>query len=379
MRSDYKRLGDYIQLVDVRNRDNSIGADRLLGININKQFMPSVANVSGTDLSRYKVISKGLFACNVMHVGRDERIPISYYTDKNPAIISPAYLMFEIHNDELLPEFLMMNFLRPEFDRYAGYICDSSIRGGLEWERFCDIEVQKKYVAIYNALKKNQQCYERGLDDLQLICDSYIENLIKTEEPKLLGDYIRQSDERNRDLSVTLLRGISTSKKLIESKANTTGVNFSNYKIVDTGQFVYTPDTSRRGDKIALAMNNDETCIISSIYTVFEVIDKEKLLPEFLFLWFRRLEFDRYARFHSWGSARETFDWDDMCNVKLPIPDIEVQKSIVTIYHVLETRKRLNNELKKKLNELCPILMKGVIEELTDTSKQTPETVEATV
>ncbi len=126
-------------------------------------------------------------------------------------------------------------------------------------------------------------------------------------------------------------------------------------------------------------MNNDETCIISSIYTVFEVIDKEKLLPEFLFLWFRRLEFDRYARFHSWGSARETFDWDDMCNVKLPIPDIEVQKSIVTIYHVLETRKRLNNELKKKLNELCPILMKGVIEELTDTSKQTPETVEATV
>ncbi len=386
MRSDYKRLGDYIQLVDVRNRDNSIGADRLLGININKQFMPSVANVSGTDLSRYKVISKGLFACNVMHVGRDERIPISYYTDKNPAIISPAYLMFEIHNDELLPEFLMMNFLRPEFDRYAGYICDSSIRGGLEWERFCDIripipdiEVQKKYVAVYKALQKNQQCYERGLDDLQLICDSYIENLIKTEEPKLLGDYIRQSDERNRDLSVTLLRGISTSKKLIESKANTTGVNFSNYKIVDTGQFVYTPDTSRRGDKIALAMNNDETCIISSIYTVFEVIDKEKLLPEFLFLWFRRLEFDRYARFHSWGSARETFDWDDMCNVKLPIPDIEVQKSIVIIYHVLETRKRLNNELKKKLNELCPILMKGVIEELTDTSKQTPETVEATV
>ena len=387
MRSDYKRLGDYIQLVDVRNRDNAIGADRLLGININKQFMPSVANVSGTDLGKYKVIRRGQFAYSAMQVGRDECIRVAFFAEDKPAIISPAYLVFEVKDkSEVFPEHLMVWLQRPESDRYGWFISDSSVRASLDWERFCDIripipdiEVQKKYVAVYNALKKNQQCYERGLDDLQLICDSYIENLIKTEEPKLLGDYIRQSDERNRDLSVTLLRGISTSKKLIESKANTTGVNFSNYKIVDTGQFVYTPDTSRRGDKIALAMNNDETCIISSIYTVFEVIDKEKLLPEFLFLWFRRPEFDRYARFHSWGSARETFDWDDMCNVKLPIPDIEVQKSIVTIYHVLETRKRLNNELKKKLNELCPILMKGVIEELTDTSKQTPETVEATV
>ena len=103
MKSDYKRLGDYIQLVDVRNRDNAIGSDRLLGININKQFMPSVANVSGTDLSRYKVIRKGLFACNVMHVGRDERIPISFYTDDEPAIISPTYLMFELKNVYILP------------------------------------------------------------------------------------------------------------------------------------------------------------------------------------------------------------------------------------------------------------------------------------
>ena len=176
--------------------------------------MPSVANISGTDLSKYKVINKSQFAYSAMQVGRDERIPISYYTDDNPAIISPAYLMFKIHNDELLPEFLMMNFIRPEFDRYAGYICDSSIRGGLEWERFCDIklpipdiEVQKKYVAIYNALKKNQQCYERSLDDLLLICESFMENLIKTEKPKLLGDYIKRTDIRNKDNLINEVRG----------------------------------------------------------------------------------------------------------------------------------------------------------------------------
>jgi type I restriction enzyme S subunit len=117
---------------------------------------------------------------------------------------------------------------------------------------------------------------------------------------------------------------------------------------------------------MALAMNEGEPCIVSTIYTVFEVKDKSKLLSEFLFLWFRRPDFDRYARFHSWGSARETFDWDEMCNVKLPIPDIEIQKSIVAIHHTLETRKRLNNELKNKIDQLCPILMRGVVEKLEE-------------
>ena len=371
MESDYKRLGDYIQLVDVRNKD--LAVTRLLGININKEFMPSVANVSSTDLSRYKVISKGVFACNVMHVGRDERIPIAFYTDDEPAIISPAYLMFTIVGDELLPEFLMMHLQRPEFDRYAGYICDSSIRGGLEWERFCDIEIpipdieeQRKYVALYKALQKNQQAYEKSLDDLQLICDTFLQSLIKKESPKLLGDYVQPVDVRNNSLGVALLRGISTEKILIQSKANMTGVNTANYKIVGTRQFVYTADTSRRGDKMALAFNTDEPCIVSSIYTVFEVADGNGLLPEFLFLWFKRAEFDRYARFHSWGSARETFDWANMCHVNLPIPSIEVQESIVAIHHTLETRNRLNNKLKTQIQNLCPILMRGVVENLSE-------------
>ena len=316
MKSSFKRLGNYIQLVDLRNRDNAIGEDRLLGININKEFMPSVANVSGTDLSRYKVVHKGIFACNLMHVGRDERIPISYYSSDTPAIISPAYFVFKIMSDQLLPEFLMINFKRPEFDRYAGYICDSSIRGGLEWERFCDIQIplpsieeQRKYVRLYNALVKNQQSFEKSLDDLQLICDTFMDAMKEKYPYKVLGRYIQQSDERNHDLTIILLRGISTSKKLVVSKANTTGVNFKNYKIVRSGQFVYTPDTSRRGDKIALAMNDSEDCIVSAIYSVFDVIKNSGLIPEYLFLWFKRSEFDRYARYHSWGSARETFDY----------------------------------------------------------------------
>ncbi len=367
-KSRFRRLGDYIQLVDNRNTD--LAVSNLLGINITKNFMPSVANVSGTDLSKYKIIQKGQFAYSAMQVGRDETIRLALYTDDEPAIISPAYLVIESKDEnELIPEYMMMWFQRPESDRYGWFISDSSVRASLDWERFCGIEIpipdiheQRKYVALYKGLLTNQKTYENSLEDLQLICDTYIEDLIKKEPLKRLGGYIQQSDERNRDLQVSFLQGVSTSKVLIETKANTSGVNFSNYKVVRTGEFVYVADTSRRGDKIALAMNSSKPCIVSAIYTVFKVIKPEELLPEYLYLYFQRTEFDRYARFNSWGSARETFDWADMCDVKLPIPSIEKQEAIVTIYHTLETRKRINEQLKESIKPLCPVLMKGVVE-----------------
>jgi type I restriction enzyme, S subunit len=366
----YKPIGKYIQLVDNRNKD--LAVTNLLGINITKNFMPSVANVSGTDLSKYKIIQKGQFAYSAMQVGRDETIRIALYTDDEPAIISPAYSVIEVINEnELLPEYMMMWFQRPESDRYGWFISDSSVRASLDYDRLCEIEIpiphideQRKYVNLYKGLLNNQKTYQNSLDDLQLICDTYIEDLIKTQEPKTLGAYIQQSDERNTDLEIDFLQGVATSKVLINTKANTTGVNFRNYKIVRNGQFVYVADTSRRGDKIALAMNNAEDCIVSAIYTVFEVIDKTVLLPEYLFLFFKRSEFDRYARFNSWGSARETFDWDEMCRVQLPIPDIKVQEAIVTIYHTLETRQRINEQLKDSIKPLCPVLMRGVVESI---------------
>jgi type I restriction enzyme S subunit len=271
----YRRIGDYIQLIDNRNKD--LAVTNLLGINITKNFMPSVANTSETDLSKYKVIKKGQFAYSAMQVGRDETIRLALYANDEPAIISPAYLVIESKNTkELLPEYMMMWFQRPESDRYGWFISDSSVRASLEWERFCEIQIpipdideQWKFVALYNGLMTNQKTYETSLTDLQLICDTYLENLIKTEKSITLGEYIEQSEERNNDLQVTFLQGVSTSKVLIETKANVNGLEFSNYKVVRTGEFVYVADTSRRGDKIALAMNSAEPCIVSGIYTVF--------------------------------------------------------------------------------------------------------------
>ena len=305
----YKRIGDYIHLVDNRNKD--LAVTNLLGINITKNFMPSVANTSETDLSKYKIIQKGQFAYSAMQVGRDETIRLALYTEDTPAIISPAYLVIEVNDEnELLPEYMMMWFQRPESDRYGWFISDSSVRASLEWERFCeiqmpipDIDEQRKFVALYNGLLTNQKTYENSLADLQLICDSYIENLIKTEQPKILGEYIEQSDERNNDLKIDNLIGISVNKVFMETKSNKEQLDLSNYKIVRPREFGYVSVTSRNGEKISIAILDGEPGLVSSTYTVFRVKDTTVLLPEYLFLFFKRSEFDRYARFHSWGSA----------------------------------------------------------------------------
>lgn len=174
---------------------------------------------------------------------------------------------------------------------------------------------------------------------------------------KRLGDHIREVNVRNRDLKVTNLLGLSVSKEFMPSIANTIGTDMSAYKIVERGQFVYIADTSRRGDKIAIALLSDyDNAIVSQAYTVFEITDHNALLPEYLMMWFRRSEFDRYARFHSHGSAREVFDWDELCNVMLPIPTIDRQHEIVAEYETLSNRIRLNEQMIEKLEATAQAL-----------------------
>ena len=167
------------------------------------------------------------------------------------------------------------------------------------------------------------------------------------ENYKALGEYIQLVDERNRDLSVTKLLGVSINKQFIPSIANIVGTDLSSYKIVRTGQFAYGPVTSRNGEKISIALLGESDCIISSSYTVFEVTDKDTLDPEYLMLWFSRPEFDRYSRYMSHGSVREIFDWDEMCKVELPVPGIEKQREIVKAYKTISDRI----ELKRRIND----------------------------
>lgn len=185
MKSRFEPIGKCIKMTNEKNKGNNI--DLLLGINISKNFMPSVANVSETDLSKYRVIRKGHFACNIMHVGRDERLPISLYNSDSPAIVSPAYKTFEVVDTEiLLPEFLMMFFKRESFDHLAWYLCDSSVRGGLDWNRFCEIkmplpeiEEQKKYVAVYRFLETKRVLDDKLREVTKPLCPALIQGVIK--------------------------------------------------------------------------------------------------------------------------------------------------------------------------------------------------------
>ena len=181
-----------------------------------------------------------------------------------------------------------------------------------------------------------------------------------------LGYLIEPCDERNYDGIYTLddIKGISTGKEFIDTKANMDGVSLSSYKVVKNQEFAYVADTSRRGEKIAIAFNDaGKAVLISSIYTVFRVSKSNLLSSDYLFMYFNRPEFDRYARFNSWGSARETFDWSEMCDVKIPIPDIKIQEAIAKMYSVYIDRKAINERLKSQIKDLCPILIKGSVEE----------------
>lgn len=175
-------------------------------------------------------------------------------------------------------------------------------------------------------------------------------------EMKRLGDYIREVDVRNRDLEVTKLLGVSISKEFMPSIANTIGTDMSSYKVVEPRQFAYGPVTSRNGDKVSIALHrNDEKAIVSQAYTIFEVKNKQELFPEYLMMWFRRPEFDRYARFKSHGSAREIFSWEEMCDVELPVPSIGQQK-IVSEYEAITRRIHLNEQIINKLEETAQAL-----------------------
>ena len=186
---------------------------------------------------------------------------------------------------------------------------------------------------------------------------------------RLLGDFIQQVDVRNTDGKEDNLLGVSVQKTFIPSIANTVGTDFTKYKVVKRGQFTYIPDTSRRGDKIGIALLKDyDEGLVSNIYTVFEVKDENELMPEYLMLWFSRPEFDRYARFKSHGSVREVMDWDEMCKVELPVPSIEKQRSIVKAYNTITDRI----ELKRKINDNLEATEQAILVEAISQSQTVP-------
>ena len=370
--SKYK-LGELIELTDERNTTGKYLLDDVKGISTEKRFIDTKANMDGVSLDSYKVVNYREFAYVPDTSRRGDKIALAFNNDFQSLLISSIYTTFKCNRlDILIPEYLYIFFNRPEFDRYSRFNSWGSARETFSWEDFCDIDIalpsieqQQKYVDVYLSLQNNLATYQSKVDDLKLVCDGYLDQLKESCERKKIGAFIAQSDSRNVDnkLGIERLRGISTDKVFIETKADMLDVSLSNYKLVASNEFAYVADTSRRGDKVALAFNDTEMpYLISSIYTVFKVKDANVVDPYYLMMFFTRTEFDRYARFNSWGSARETFDWSEMNDVQIPVPTIEIQRSIASLYKEYNKRKAIATQLKEQLNNLCPVLIKGSLQ-----------------
>lgn len=370
------KLGDHIELREVVNSDLAFGVESVRGVNNLKQLMPTKADINGRDLTKFQIVYPGEFVFNHRTSRNGSKFSIAYNDGEEPVICTEDYVVFRVKEESkkvLVAEWLYMFFNRSEFDRYVITNSWGSSTEFYNWEDICAVDlelpplpVQEKYVAIYKAVVANQQSYECGLEDLKLVCDGYIENLRRNTPCEAIGKYLALTEETNDKLEYGIddVRGVSIEKKFIETKANMEGVNLSPYLLIRPNEFAYVTVTSRNGEKISIALNDSKnTYICSSSYVVFRSKDPRKLLPQYLMLYFSRSEFNRYARFNSWGSARETFDWTEMCNVEIPIPDIKIQEAISEMYMVYILRKRINEGLKAQIKDICPILIRGSLEE----------------
>lgn len=368
-KTKWVRLGDYIEEVDERNKE---GADYpFCGINKDKTFMPTVADTNNLDNTKYKLVTQGTFVFSGMQTGRDVCIRIALQSEEKVVLISPAYTTFRVKRErELTPLYLYIQFIRFEMDRYGWFLSDGSIRSNLDWDRFCDIriplpsmEVQRDLVATYEGLKRLAEDNEALIAPLTEACQAFIVDCKRKYPSVPLGDYIEEVDERNKEgkYSVEDVRGMTITKEVIPTKADLKNSDLSNFKVVQPLEFIYNPRT--HGKKIGLGFNvTSKPFIISWNNIAFKVTAIDTLLPEYLFMLFCRSEWDRNACFRSWGSSTEVFSWSALCETIIPLPPLEVQQSIVKLYHCMEEAKSIAREARERLTTLCPALVQYAID-----------------
>lgn len=362
------RLGDYIERSTVNNKNLKYGTESIVGVNNQGVFAVPKGNTDGVDLQPYKIVDNGAFVYNPTRL---ELGSIAYRTE-GLCIVSHLYMVFylTVEGKKIIePLWLYIYFRRSEFCREVNFRNFGSQRPEFNFNDMSDtivplpdIEIQRKYVNVYNTMLANQQSYGRGLEDLKLVCDAYIEDLRRKMHCEAIGPYIERHDVRNGSNGTKNVMGVSTAKEFREPTSKVNRNELANYKVVKPRQFSFV-QTTHNEKVFAYAFNNtNEDIVVTPINEVFSV-NEDKLLPEYLSMFFNRTEFDRYARFHSWGSARETFTWDDLIKVEIPVADITVQKFIADIYTVYKERKKINEKLKAQIKDICPILIKGSIEE----------------
>lgn len=340
--------------------------EQVSGINREKEFFEPSHQV-GDDTSKYQIVPPNYFACNLMHVGRDVVLPIAYNHSGHEKYVSPAYTIFRLkENCGIIDEYFILLLNSKERDRYFWFHADASVRDGMTWGDFCDIEisvpdvyVQQKYVAIYKAMQANQQSYERGLEDLRRTFEALVDKQKHEASRRPMATILSEIDQRNSDGKISDVQGINIFKQFMPSVANTTGVDLTKYKVVRSGQFAFSGMQTGRDECIRIALyTGDKPIVISPAYTVMIPIDGT-VLPEYVMIWFSRKESDRLGWFMSDASIRTNLDLERFFEIEIPVPSLEIQKTIAEIYSAYIARCTINEKLKAQINSICPILIRG--------------------
>ena len=320
------------------------------------------------DTSIYNVFYRNDFVFNPARMELNSIALNSFY---NRAICSSLYEVFYVTREDIvLPEYLNMFIKRDEFARRCWYEAIGSARnyfrvGDLSQFEITlpSIEQQRKYVDVYLALQNNLAAYQSKVEELKLVCDGYIEDLRRRMPSRRIGEYIVESNTKNSDNKIKEVRSVSVTKEFKLTNAKVNKNELRNYLVVRPKEIAFVQTTGNE-KVLAFAYNDQEyPVVVSSVDKVFKSKDENTLDLQFLSLYLSRKEFDRYARFNSWGSAREVFTMDDMNDVEIPIPDISVQREIVNIHKCYIERQRIAEALKEQLKIICPVLIRGSLTE----------------
>ncbi len=363
------RLGDYIERSTINNNSLKYGIDLIAGVTSQGVFDTPKGNPIDVDLKPYKIVNNGAFVYNPTRLNLGS---IAYRTE-GLCIVSHLYMVFYLtaQGKRIIdPIWLYIYFRREEFRREVTFRNFGSQRPEFNFNDMSDIEIplpdintQKKYVNIYNAMLANQQNYERGVDDLRLSYEAIIDEN-KHKVPKMkMNEILDEIDVRNDDGAIENVQGINITKQFMPSVADTFNVNLRNYKVVKKGQFAFSGMQTGRDECIRIALyDNDKPIIISPAYSVFKMKDVP-LLPEYIMMWFSRKEIDRLGWFMSDASIRTNLDMERFNEIEIPVPKSSIQSAIVELYRVYKSRLEINEQIKKMINKICPILIKGSLED----------------
>lgn len=368
--TNYK-LGTLIELLNDRNTDLQYGVDDVRGVNNLKKLMPTKADLNGRNLSKFQIVRPENFVFNHRTSRNGSKFSIAFNDTDLTVICTEDYVVFRIKEEckkVLNPLFLYMYFNRDEFDRYVITNSWGSSTEFYNWEDLCDIDialpslsVQQKYVNVYQSMLANQKSYEQGLEDLKLSIDALLDKFKKSSSKCNVGEILEEIDNRNIDDEFTEVSGVNITKQFMPSVASSD--NLRNYKVVKKGQFVFSGMQTGRDKCIRIALlDKEKSVIVSPAYSVLQV-KKQDILPEFIQMWFSRSEMDRLGWFMSDSSVRSNLDLPRFYEIKIPIPTIQEQTALINIYSAYTTRRNINEQLKAQIKNLCPILIKGSLEE----------------